>query len=97
MITCDREVDVTVVSLLPPRRHTQEPARVELCEGADQQGPVGLLVMPEEKGALKSASQPPGSLGNPPLPSRVHAMPLNVPGPAAGQRDTVSPPFHGDS
>lgn len=47
-ITCGRKVNVTVVSLLLPRRHTQEPARVELGEGADQQGTVWLLVMPEE-------------------------------------------------
>lgn len=46
---------------------------MELCEGADQQGPVGLLVMPEEKGALKGASQPPGTLGNlPPAITCAH-------------------------
>lgn len=44
-ITCGRKVNVTVVSLLLPRSHTQEPPRVELREGADQQGTVWLLVM----------------------------------------------------
>lgn len=37
-----------MVSLLLARGHTQEPTRVELGEGADQQGAVWLLVMPEE-------------------------------------------------
>lgn len=37
-----------MVSLLLPRRHTQEPTRVELGEGADQQGTVWLLVMSKE-------------------------------------------------
>lgn len=35
-VTCDREVNVAVVSVLPPCGHAQEPTRVELCEGADQ-------------------------------------------------------------
>lgn len=51
--TCGREINVTVVSLLLPRRHTQEPTRVELREGADQQGTVRLLVM--SKDILESA------------------------------------------
>lgn len=46
--TCGRKVNVTVVSLLLPRRHTQEPTRVELGEGADQQGTIWLLVMSED-------------------------------------------------
>lgn len=44
-ITCGRKINVTVVSLLLPRSHTQEPTGVELREGADQQGTVWLLVM----------------------------------------------------
>lgn len=52
-ITCDRKVNVTVVSLLGPGCHAQEPPRVGLREGADEQRPVWLLVMPE--GSLKSA------------------------------------------
>lgn len=51
--TCGREINVTVVSLLLPRRHTQEPTGVELREGADQQGTVWLLVM--SKDILESA------------------------------------------
>lgn len=51
--TCGRKVNVTVVSLLLPRCHAQEPTRVELGEGADQQGTVWLLVMSKEK--LESA------------------------------------------
>lgn len=58
--TCGRKINVTVVSLLLPRRHTQEPARVQLGEGADQQGPVGLLVMSED--SLESALKE-GNLG----------------------------------
>lgn len=90
-LTCDGQVNVAVVSLPLTSSNAQEPTGVQLGERADQQGTVGLLVVPYRKWRGRERSK---TLTE--IKMYIKRSSVCFCWPASRQRDAISSPLDDD-